>query len=49
MCAVNTRQVRVFREIVKETYQQETILNEDATLFMLAFTDIEIQIARLFP
>ncbi|MCL1475170.1 Uma2 family endonuclease [Argonema antarcticum] len=46
---VNTRQVRVFREIVNETYQQETILQEEATLFMLAFPEIEVQIARLFP
>lgn len=46
---VNTRQVRVFREIVAEAYQQETILDEEATLFMLAFPDIEVQIAQLFP
>jgi Uma2 family endonuclease len=46
---VNTRQVRVFREIVNQTYQQETILNEEATLFLLAFPEIEVQIARLFP
>ncbi|GET44205.1 hypothetical protein [Microseira wollei] len=29
--------------------QKETILNEEATLFMLAFPEIEVQIARLFP
>ncbi|MBE9225532.1 Uma2 family endonuclease [Phormidium sp. LEGE 05292] len=46
---VNTRQVRVFREIVNQTYQQETILNEEATLFLLAFPEIEVQISRLFP
>ena len=45
----NTRQVRVFREIVNQTYQQEIILNEEATLFMLAFPDIEVEIAQLFP
>ncbi|MFB2937995.1 Uma2 family endonuclease [Aerosakkonemataceae cyanobacterium BLCC-F154] len=46
---VNKRQVRVFREIVNQTYQQETILNEEATLFLLAFPEIEVQISRLFP
>jgi Uma2 family endonuclease len=46
---VNTRQVRVFREIVNTTYQQETILNEEATLFMIAFPEIEISISQLFP
>ncbi len=47
---VNTRQVRVFREIVNERYQQESILlNEEATLFMLAFPEIAVQINQLFP
>lgn len=46
---VNTRQVRVFREIVAEAYQRETILNEEATLCMLAFPELEVQIDQLFP
>ena len=46
---VKTQQVHVFREIVAGVYQQETILNEEATLSPLAFPDIEVQIASLFP
>jgi Uma2 family endonuclease len=46
---VNTRQVRVFREIVAGAYQRETILNEEATISLLAFPDLEVQIDRLFP
>lgn len=46
---VNKRQVRIFREIVAGTYQRETILNEEATLSLLAFPDLELQIDQLFP
>ena len=46
---VNTRQVHIFREIVTGIYQQETILNEDATLSLLAFPDLEVQIDQMFP
>jgi Uma2 family endonuclease len=46
---VNTRQVHVFREIVAGAYQRKTILNEDATLSLLAFPDLEVQIDQLFP
>lgn len=46
---VNSRQVYVFRQPKDETYQQQTILNEDATLSMLAFPEIEVQINQLFP
>jgi Uma2 family endonuclease len=46
---VNARQVRVFREIVAGTYQRETILNEEATLSLLAFPDLEVHIEQMFP
>ncbi|MGK7873326.1 MAG: Uma2 family endonuclease [Xenococcaceae cyanobacterium] len=46
---VNTRQVHVFRQPGAENYQQETILEEDATISLLAFPEIKIQIEQLFP
>jgi Uma2 family endonuclease len=46
---VNTRQVYVLREPGEETYQQETILDTNATISVLAFPEIEIQIDQLFP
>lgn len=46
---VNTRQVYVFREPRNEAYTQETILDQEATLSMLAFPEIEVQIDQLFP
>lgn len=46
---VNARQVHVFREIVAGTYQRETVLNEEATLSLLAFPDLEVQIEQMFP
>lgn len=46
---VNKQQVHVFREIVAGAYQRETILNEEATLSLLAFPNLEVQIDQLFP
>ena len=46
---VNSRQVYVFREPGDESYHQEIILKGDAALSLLAFPEIEVQIARLFP
>ncbi len=46
---MNTRQVYVLREPGEETYQQETILDTNATISVLAFPEIEIQIDQLFP
>jgi Uma2 family endonuclease len=46
---VNTQRVYVFREPGTEAYQQETILDEDATLSLLAFPEIEVQLDQLFP
>jgi Uma2 family endonuclease len=46
---IQSRQVHVFREPVGEAYQQETILNEDATISIVAFTDINVSLNQLFP
>ncbi|WNN92024.1 Uma2 family endonuclease [Gloeocapsopsis dulcis] len=46
---VDQRQLYVLREPGSEKYQQELIVNEDQTLSMLAFPDIEIHIHQLFP
>ncbi len=46
---VNTRRVYVFREPGEANYQQEIILDEDATLSPLAFPEIEVQVNQLFP
>lgn len=46
---VQERQVHVFREPVGNTYQQETILNEDTTISMIAFADVNVSLNQLFP
>jgi Uma2 family endonuclease len=46
---VSKRQVHVFREPEGESYRQETLLNEDATLSLVAFPEIEVSIHQLFP
>lgn len=46
---VNKFQVYVFREPSGETYTQELILGENATLSLVAFPEIDIQISQLFP
>lgn len=48
---VNQRQVFVFREPVLEGYNQQLILQEDATLSLIAFPEIEIHIhiSQMFP
>ncbi|HEY9632371.1 MAG TPA: Uma2 family endonuclease [Coleofasciculaceae cyanobacterium] len=46
---VSKRQVHVFREPEGESYQQEILLNEDATLSLVAFPEIEVSINQLFP
>ncbi|QLE55883.1 Uma2 family endonuclease [Nostoc sp. TCL26-01] len=46
---VNQHQVYVFREPGMGGYNQEFILDEDATLSLLAFPDVEVQISQLFP
>lgn len=46
---VSKRQAYVFREPVGESYQQETLLNEDAILSPLAFPEIAVPIHQLFP
>ncbi|OYD86983.1 hypothetical protein CDG77_31955 [Nostoc sp. 'Peltigera membranacea cyanobiont' 213] len=46
---VNQRQVFVFREPVLEGYNQQFILQENATLSLIAFPEIEIHISQMFP
>ncbi|MCC5648952.1 Uma2 family endonuclease [Nostoc sp. XA013] len=46
---VNQRQVFVFREPLLEGYNQQLILQEDATLSLIAFPEIEIHISQMFP
>jgi Uma2 family endonuclease len=46
---VNQRQVFVFREPGLEGYNLKFILPEDATLSLMAFPEIEVQISQLFP
>lgn len=46
---VSKRQAHVFREPKDGTYQQETLLSEDAFLSLVAFPNTEVQIAQLFP
>jgi Uma2 family endonuclease len=46
---VQERQVYVFREPEAESYQQEIILSEDATISLLAFPDVNVSLNQLFP
>lgn len=46
---VNQRQVYIFREPSLGGYNQQLILEEDATLSLLAFPGFEVQISQLFP
>lgn len=46
---VQERQVHVFREPVGEAYEQETILNEDTTISMVALSDVNVSLNQLFP
>ncbi|WP_347242212.1 Uma2 family endonuclease [Nostoc sp. FACHB-892] len=46
---VNQRQVFIFREPLFQGYNQQLILQEDATLSLIAFPEIEVQISQLFP
>ncbi|MCC5663011.1 Uma2 family endonuclease [Nostoc sp. CHAB 5784] len=46
---VNQRQVFVFCEPLLEGYNQQLILQEDATLSLIAFPEIKIHISQLFP
>ncbi|MEH2170240.1 MAG: Uma2 family endonuclease [Nostoc sp.] len=45
---VNQRRVYIFRELGLEGYNLEFILQEDATLSLIAFPEIEIQISQIF-
>ncbi|MEH2046908.1 Uma2 family endonuclease [Nostoc sp.] len=46
---VNQRQVYVFREPSLKGYNLEFILQKNATLSLIAFPEIEVQISQLFP
>ncbi|MCC5598067.1 Uma2 family endonuclease [Nostoc favosum] len=46
---VNQHQVYVFREPSLKGYNLEFILQEDATLSLIAFPEIEIHISQMFP
>lgn len=46
---VQQRQVYIFRQPGTETYQQEIILNQDATISPVAFPDINVIVNHLFP
>ncbi len=46
---VEERIVNIFREPVGETYQQEIILNQDATISIVAFPDVTVSLNNLFP
>jgi Uma2 family endonuclease len=46
---VSDRQVYVFRQPEENAYLQETIIAEDATISLLAFPEIEVQVSQLFP
>lgn len=45
---MNQRRVYIFRELGLEGYNLEFILQEDATLSLIAFPEIEIQISQIF-
>ncbi|MEH2134349.1 MAG: hypothetical protein V7K86_27810 [Nostoc sp.] len=44
MWNLNQHQVYVFRESGWEGYNLESILQEDATLYLIAFPEIEVQV-----
>lgn len=46
---IQQRQVYIFRQPGTETYQQEIILNQDATISPVAFRDINVIVNHLFP
>lgn len=46
---VNNRQIYVFRQPQEASYQQEIILKENNTISLLAFPEITVQVAQVFP
>lgn len=46
---VISQQVYVFREPGKDGYGQESVLDVDTTLSLVAFPEIEVEIKQLFP
>ncbi len=45
---LNTKQVHIFRQSDENKYQQEIVLTGSTKFSLLAFPEIEVQIARLF-
>lgn len=45
---IANRQLHIFRDPKDNQYQSETILNDDATISILAFPDVEISVAEMF-
>jgi len=43
------KRVFVLRNPKQETYQQETVFNQDATITPLAFPDVAVKVEQLFP
>lgn len=46
---VEQRQLYVFRQPQADVYQQEIILNQDATISIVAFPDVNLSLSNLFP
>lgn len=46
---VSKRQVYVFRDPEDNKYKQENLLNEDDTISLVAFPEIQVLITQLFP
>ena len=45
---IANRQLYVFRDPQANHYQSEAILNDDATISILAFPDVQISVAEMF-
>lgn len=46
---VNKRQVYMFREPTNNGYALQTVLDENATTFLVSFPEVEVEIKQLFP
>ena len=46
---VNARKMYVFRQPGEQGYQEQMLLDENATLSPLAFPEVEVQVNQLFP
>jgi len=46
---INNRQLSILRQPGNKTYEQETILDENATVSPLAFPDVTVSVSQMFP